>query len=173
MTTKGRNMRRAILATCAFVLAFASVATGDTAERAAYKEQVEPICKKNQEASKSTLTGVEKLVKNSNPPKDSKLKQAGLRFAKAATALEKAQKQLAGVAQPPEDAAKLGKWLKGISEEVTLMKKIAKELKSNTPKGKRQGSADVVKLKSNAKSTNNLVLIYQFKYCKIDPSKYH
>ena len=166
-------MRRAILATCVFVLAFAGVATGDTAERNAYKEQVEPICKKNQEASKSTLTGVENLVKKSNPPKDTKLKQAGIRFAKAAKALERAQKELAVVAQPPEDSAKLSKWLKGISEEVTLMKKIAKEFKSNTPKGKRQGSADVVKLKSNAKKTNSVVVIYQFKYCKVEPTKYH
>jgi hypothetical protein len=154
-------MRRTIIAALALALAFAAVASGDASEsRDAYKEAVEPICKTNQDASKRILTGVEKMVK-----KD-KLKQAGARFTQAAAALEKAQKQLAAVPQPPEDTAKLGKWLSGIKGEVSLMKTIGKKFKAGN-KGK--GSSLVVKLKNNAKTTNNLVIAFQFKYCKIDP----
>jgi len=161
MTRKGRKMRRTIIAALALALAFATVASGDASEsRGAYKEAVEPICKTNQDASKRILTGVEKMVKQD------KLKQAGARFLQAAAALEKAQKQLAAVPQPPEDSAKLGKWLSGIKGEVSLMKTIGKKFKAGN-KGK--GSSLVVKLKNNAKTTNNLVIAFQFKYCKIDP----
>lgn len=157
-------MRRLILATFALMLAFAAVASGDPSEsRDAYKEAVEPICKTNKEASKRILTGVEKMVK------EDKLKPAGSKFSRAAAALEKAQKELAAVPQPPEDAAKLGKWLTGIKGEVSLMKTIAAKFKAGN---KSKGSSLVVKLKNNANKTNNLVLAFQFNYCKIDPSKF-
>jgi hypothetical protein len=161
---KGRDMKRVILASFAILLAFAGIASGDASEsRTAYKEAVEPICKTNKEASKRILTGVEKMVK------DDKLAQAGQRFSRAAKALETAQKELAAVPQPPEDAAKLGKWLSGIKGEVSLMKTIAAKFKAGN---KSKGSSLVVKLKNNANKTNNLVLAFQFNYCKIDPSKF-
>lgn len=156
-------MKRLILISFAIVLAFAAVASGDSAERATYKEQVEPICKTNKEASKRILTGVEKMVKKDE------LKKAGARFSQAASALEKAQKQLAAVPQPPEDSAKLTKWLSGIKGEVSLMKTIAAKFKAGN---KSKGSSLVVKLKNNANKTNNLVIAFQFNYCKIDPSKF-
>jgi hypothetical protein len=156
-------MKRLILISFAIVLAFAAVASGDSAERNVYKEQVEPICKTNKEASKRILTGVEKMVKNDE------LKKAGSRFSQAASALEKAQKQLAAVPQPPEDSAKLTKWLSGIKGEVSLMKTIAAKFKAGN---KSKGSSLVVKLKNNANKTNNLVIAFQFNYCKIDPSKF-
>lgn len=161
-------MRRAVLATFTVVLALvamASVAIGDSSESIeAYKAAVEPICKTNKEASKRILTGVEKLVK------EDKLKQAGAKFAAAAKALEQAEKQLAAVAQPPEAAAKLGKWLSGVKGEVSLMKTISAKFKAGN---KSKGSSLVVKLKNNANKTNNLVLSFRFNYCKINPSQFH
>lgn len=161
-------MRRAVFATFTVIfalVAMASVAIGDSSEsRDAYKEVVEPICKTNKEASKRILTGVESLVK-----KD-KLKQAGAKFASAAKALESAEKQLATVAPPPEDATKISKWLSGIKGEVSLMKTIAAKFKAGN---KSKGSSLVVKLKNNANKTNNLVLSFRFNYCKINPSQFH
>src|SRR6478735_855511 len=168
MKGAGRNMRRAVLATSTVIIALvamASVAIGDSTEsRDAYKEVVEPICKTNKEASKRILTGVEQLVK-----KD-KLKQAGARLASAAAAHEKAEKQLAAVAPPPEDATKVSKWLSGVKGEVSLMKTIAAKFKAGN---KSKGSSLVVKLKNNATKTNNLVLSFRFNYCKINPSQFH
>jgi phosphomevalonate kinase len=161
-------MRRAVLATLTVVLALAamaSVAIGDPSESIeAYKTAVEPICKTNKEASKRILTGVEKLVK------EDKLKPAGAKFAAAAKALEQAEKELAAVPQPPESAAKLGKWLSGVKGEVSLMKTIAAKFKAGN---KSKGSSLVVKLKNNATKTNNLVLSFRFNYCKINPSQFH
>src|ERR1700720_1525767 len=131
MTTsksKGRNMTRVILATCVFALAFTGIAAATTRDE--YKEKVEPICQTNKEESKRILTGVEKLVKTN------KLKQAGQRFTKAAAALEKAEKQLAVVTPPEEDATKVSKWLSGIKGEVALMKTIGTKFsQGNKSKG--------------------------------------
>jgi len=100
------------------------------------------------------------------------LKQAGQAFSKAAVELEKTQKKLAGVPQPPEDAAKLGKWLSEIKAEVALMKTIAANFNKNTKAGKSKATSLAVKLQNNATKANNNVIVFQFNYCKIDPSKY-
>ena len=153
--------RTALAALTLFALLPLAAAAADSSERATYKAAVEPICKTNKEASQRILTGVEKMVKQD------KLKQAGARFTQAAAALEKAQKQLAAVPQPPEDSAKLGKWLAGIRSEVALMRRIAAKFKAGD---KSKGSSLVVKMKNNASKTNNQVIVFQFDYCKIDPS---
>ena len=103
-------------------------------DRDEYKAAVEPICKTNSKTSDKLLKPVKKLVK-----KD-KLKQAVRAFAKAAKALEKAQKQLAAVEQPPADSAKLNKWLAEIKKEVALMKTISKNFKKGN---KREIEGDV------------------------------
>ena len=87
MNRPRKNIVRAVVASFAALLVFAAVAVGEVDE-AEYKTLVEPICKTNKEASDRLLSGVKKLVK------EDKLKQAGTAFAKAAEALEKAQKQL-------------------------------------------------------------------------------
>jgi hypothetical protein len=131
--------------------------------RDGYVESVEPICKTNKESSDRYLKDVRNLVKND------KLKQAAESFTKAASALQLAQGQLAAVPQPAADASKLTKWLSGIKAEVVLMKTIASKLRVGS-KGK--ASSLVVRLTREATFTNNLVIVFQFSYCKIDPSKY-
>jgi hypothetical protein len=155
-----------LLAGIAALLVFASFAAGDTAEREAYKEKVEPICKSNSSAADRLLGPVKGWVKQD------KLKQAGQAFSKAAVELEKTQKKLAEVPQPPEDAAKLGKWLSEIKAEVALMKTIAANFNKNTKAGKSKATSLAVKLQNNATKANNNVIVFQFRYCKIDPSKY-
>jgi hypothetical protein len=155
-----------LLASVASLLVFASFAVADTAERETYKAAVEPICKSNKAAADRLLGPVKDLVR-----KD-KLKQAGQAFTKAATELEKTQKKLAVVPQPPEDAAKLGKWLSEIKAEVSLMRTIAANFNKNTKAGKSKATSLAVKLQNNATKANNNVIVFSFNYCKIDPSKY-
>lgn len=155
-----------LLASVAAFLVFASLAVADTAERETYKAAVEPICKSNKAAADRLLGPVKGLVK-----KD-KLKQAGEAFTKAANELEKTQKKLVAVPQPPSDAAKLGKWLTEIKAEVSLMRTIASNFNKNTKAGKSKATSLAVKLQNNATKANNNVIVFQFDYCKIDPSKY-
>jgi hypothetical protein len=156
-------MRTALLAALAALMLLAVPAFAAETTRDEYKAQVEPICKTNKEASEKYLKGVKTLVKKDQ------LKQAGAAFSKAAAALEKAEKQLAAVPQPEADSAKLGKWLSDIKGEVSLMKTIAAKFKAGN---KAKGSSLSVKLTHNANVANNLVIAFQFNYCKIDPSKF-
>jgi hypothetical protein len=163
MTGRAKSLRWVAASAAAVLLVFAAVAMGEEQTRTTYKAEVEPICKTNQEASNRILTGVKSLVKKN------KLAQAGQAFAKAATALEKAQKQLAAVPQPAADSAKLTKWLSEIKAEVALMRTISKKFKAGN---KSKATSLTVKLQNNANKANNLVIVFQFKECKIDPSKY-
>jgi hypothetical protein len=165
MSASRNHVVKLVAAAFAVMLVFASVAAAEITKDE-YKAKVEPICKTNKTASDKYLKDVRSLVK-----KD-KLKKAGENFGKAAAALEKTQKQLAAVEQPPADAAKLTKWLKGIKEEVALMKTISTNLKKNTKAGKTKATSLVVKLEKNATTTNNQVISFAFNYCRIDPSKY-
>ena len=149
-----------VLALTMFMTPFALAAE---VTRESYKEQVEPICKVNGEANKRILKGVRKLVKQG------KLKAAGVKFAKAGTALNKAHGELAVVPQPPEDEAKLTKWLGKIKTEVTLFKKTAAKLKAGNKNG---AQTLVIKLQHNATVANNLVLGFEFHYCRFEPSKF-
>jgi hypothetical protein len=155
-----------LLVSVAALLVFASYAVALTAEQETYKTAVEPICKSNKAAADRLLGPVKGLVKND------KLRQAGTAFSKAAVELEKTEKKLAAVAQPASDAAKLTKWLSEIKAEVALMKTISSNFKKNTKAGKSKATSLAVKLQKNATKANNLVISYQFNYCKIDPSKY-
>lgn len=163
MRSKRRSLGILSLFAALAILLTASFAFAEEVTRDSYREAVEPICKTNKQASDRILSGVKDMVK-----KD-KLAQASQAFAKAATALEKAQKQLAAVAQPPADAAKLTKWISEIKGEVALMKTISTKFKQGN---KSKATSLAVKLQNNANKANNLVIAFQFNYCKIDPSKY-
>jgi hypothetical protein len=156
-------MRTSVLAALALAALLAHPALAAEQTRETYVAAVEPICQKNKQESDRYLKGVKNLVKQD------KLDLASQRFSKAAAALERAQKQLAGVPQPPADAAKLTKWLAGVKAEVSLMRTIARKLEQGN-KGKASSLA--VKLTHEANTTNNLVIAFQFTYCRIDPSKY-
>jgi hypothetical protein len=153
--------------TSALVLALAMLAApfaqADEAERQAYKEAVEPICKANTEANRRIFKGVRKEVR------EGKLKAAGRRFAKAGSALKRAHAELKAVSQPPEDKTKLSKWLGKVETEVTLFKKAATQLMA----GKKTAAQEtVIRLQHNATLANNLVLGFEFHYCRFEPSKF-
>jgi hypothetical protein len=162
-TRKAKTLRWAPAAAVAALLVYAAVAVAAVETKEEYKALVEPICQKNKQTSDRLLKGVKDLVK-----KD-KLKLAGEKFAKAANALEKTQKELSAVEQPPAYSAKLTKWLSEIKSEISLMRTISKKFKAGN---KSKATSLAVKLQDNATKANNGVIIFQFNYCKIDPSKY-
>jgi hypothetical protein len=128
-----------------------------------YKEAVEPICKSNTEANERILKGVRGEVKAG------KLKVAAGQFARAATALKKTHGELKAVPQPPADQAKLTKWLGYVETEATLFQKMATKLRAGDKNG---AQAMVLRLTRNANKANNLVLGFEFRYCRFEPSKF-
>lgn len=155
-------MKTALLAALAALMLLAVPAFAAEVNRNEYKEHVEPICEKNKQESEKFLKGVKKMVK------ENKLKPAGVAFGKAAAALERAQKELMAVPPSTGDEAKITKWLGDIKGEVGLMRQISSAFKAGN---KKKGTSLVVKLEHNATVANDLMVAFQFKACKIEPSK--
>jgi hypothetical protein len=160
-------MRTRIALSCALVLLAAglltSLAAAGEVSRASYKEAAEPICKQNTEANERIFQGVRAEVKAG------KLKPAATKFARAAQALKQTIAQLKSVPRPAADSAKLGKWLADVGLEANLFEAIAAKLRAGN-----KGSAEhlVVKLTSNANKANNVVLAFEFEYCRFEPSRF-
>jgi hypothetical protein len=159
--------KKSFAALSAVVLTFAMLASpfANAAEvtRESYKEAVEPICKTNVQANERVLKGVKGNVKAG------KLAVAATQFTKAATALHKAIGKLKAVPQPTADQPKLSKWIKYIEEEEGYFVKIAKKLKAGDKNG---ATAMQIRLSHTANLANNQVLVFDFKYCHVEPSKF-
>jgi hypothetical protein len=158
-------MKLALLASVAVLSLFlaAPVTMAAAPTRDEYKAQVEPICKADTKANERILAGVRKQVK------EGKLKAAGVQFSKAASALKGALNELRSVPQPTADTARLTKWLGYLKTQVELFEKVAKKLKTGDKVG---AQAMVVRLTHTANLANNQVLVFEFNYCRLDPSKF-
>lgn len=128
-----------------------------------YKAEVEPICKRNTEANEKILKGVRQLVKAG------KLDVAAKKAFAAARALKRTRSELLAVPKPPEDSARLTKWLGYAKEEVSLFEALGRKLKAGE---KTQAQKMVLRLKSTAERANNTVLAFEFRYCRFQPSKF-
>lgn len=156
----GKKLIVGLIALVALLGAVPSYA--DEAERQAYKAEVEPICKANQDKEK-VLRDVRPLVRAG------KLDAAAKKVFIAARALKATRAKLVAVAKPPEDAARLTKWLGYVKDEVTLLETLGRKLKNDE---KNQAQRVVLRLKSTAERANNTVLDFEFRYCRFQPSKF-
>ncbi|HEY0317507.1 MAG TPA: hypothetical protein VGC49_04355 [Solirubrobacterales bacterium] len=159
-------MRRATLlipVVATLVVLTGGAAGASEVTRDSYAAQVEPICKANTEANKKILKGVRAKVKAG------RLTAAARQFEAAAKALRKTEAQLAAVPEPPADAAKLGKWLGYVKTEADLFQATADKLAANQ---KTAAQGMVVRLTHNANLANNQVLVFEFTYCRFEPSKF-
>ncbi len=157
----GKKLIISLAAVVALVGAVPSPAAEATPET--YKAEVEPICKVNTKANEKILKGVRQKVKAG------KLDAAAKQFRAAAKALKKARAQLLKVPKPAEDATRLTKWLGYVKTEAQLFETTARKL-SNEEETAAQKM--VVRLISTAKQANNQVLDYEFRYCRLQPSKF-
>ena len=157
------SMRKLPLAVFFVVLLGAFPAFAAETTRDSYVAAVEPICKTNTEANEKILKGVRAKVKAG------KLDAAAKQFFNAARALKRTRAQLLQIPKPAADAVRLTKWLGYVKREVELFEAVARKL----AKGEANGAQKmVVRLISNARQANNLVLDFEFRYCKFQPSKF-
>ncbi|HET7589866.1 MAG TPA: hypothetical protein VFK14_06740 [Solirubrobacterales bacterium] len=151
-----------LLAALAMLLA-AGAASAAEVGSTEYKERVEPICKRDTQANEKILDGVRANVKAG------KLKRASRQLSAAAKALKHAYAQLSKVPKPAEDTARLTRWLKGVKAEAGLFEATSRKL----AKGEKNAAQKmIVRLQSNATKTNNQVLDYEFRYCRLQPNKF-
>jgi hypothetical protein len=145
------------------LLLLASAAGAEEVTRETYREAVEPICQANTQANERILDGVR------NEVKQGELHAAGRRFERAAAALRKTLAQLQAVAQPPADQARLSRWLGDVQLEVKLFSRAAAYLGAGK---KAAAEGMVVRLESVARRANNVVFAFEFRYCRLDPSRF-
>jgi hypothetical protein len=157
----GKKLVFSLVATAVLFAAVPALAADLTPDE--YKAKVEPICQANLKANEKILKGVRENVKTG------KLSKASRQLLGAAKALKKTRSELLQVPTPAADAARLTKWLKGVKTEVELLEASGRKLAHGEKNG---ASKMVIRLRSNALKTNNLVLSYEFHYCKFEPQKF-
>jgi hypothetical protein len=151
----------AIAATAVAMLT--SFAFAGEVTRATYREAVEPICKADTQANERIFAGVRQKVRQGM------LKPAAAKFAKAATALKSAIAQIEKVPAPAADAARLSKWLGKVSNEAGYFEAVARKLSA----GDKAGAEHLVnKLTTEAGAANNVVIPFEFTYCRLEPSRF-
>jgi hypothetical protein len=157
--------RGATVALCGLALLAALITPALAAEvtRAAYKEAVEPICKVNTQANERILAGVRREVRAGET------RSAASRFSRAARALKSTIVELKAVPRPAVDVSRLTRWLGKVSTEAALFEAVATKLRAG-----QDGQAEkiVVKLTNNANQANNLVIPFEFDYCRLEPARF-
>lgn len=156
-------MKRLTLAVAAAVTLAVVPALAADVTRESYKEAVEPICKTNTEANERILAGVRAKVKAG------KLDAAAKQFFAAARALKRTRLQLLQVPKPEADAVRLTKWLSYVKREAELFEAVGRKLARDE---KNAAQKMVIRLISNARQANNLVIAFEFRYCRFQPSKF-
>jgi hypothetical protein len=140
-----------------------SLASASEVSRDSYREAVEPICKADTQANERIFAGVKKEVRQG------KLKPAAVKFSKAAVALKAAIAQIQKVPAPAADAARLSKWLGKVSNEAGYFEAVSKKLRA----GDKAGAEHLVnKLTTDAGAANNVVIPFEFTYCRLEPSRF-
>jgi hypothetical protein len=154
----------AATATAVAALAFlTSLAAAGEVTRDSYREAVEPICKTDTQANERIFAGVKQEVRQG------KLKTAATKFTRAARALKAAIAQIQKVPAPAADAARLSKWLGKVSNEAGYFEAVARKLKA----GDKAGAEHLVnKLTTEAGAANNIVIPFEFTYCRLEPSRF-
>ena len=158
-------MKPALLASVAalLLLLVAPVTMAAAPTRDEYRAQVEPICKANTRANERIFAGVRRQVK------EGRLRTAAGQFSKAAKALKTALNEIRAVPQPTADQARLSRWLGYVKAEVELFERVAKKLRSGDKVG---AQTLVVRLTHTANLANNQVLVFEFNYCRLNPSRF-
>jgi hypothetical protein len=144
-------------------IAFSALASAAEITRSSYREAAEPICKADTQANERILAGVK------NEVRAGKLKPAAAQFTKAARALKSAIGQLQAVPAPAADSARLSKWLGKVSNEAGYFEALARKLRAGDKAGAQKL---VVKLTNEANAANNVVIPFEFNYCRLDPSRF-
>jgi alanyl-tRNA synthetase len=145
------------------VVGLAASALAATTTRYEYTTSVEPICKVNTQANERILQGVKQEVRQN------KLKPAAAKFAKAASELKKTLNQLRAVSPPPSDKARVKEWLAGVMLKSEMFAAVAKKLDAG-----QKGAAEhmVALLSSNANKTNVVMLPFELRCCRLEPSRF-
>jgi len=153
----------AVSIAAATLLLAAPVSAEETPTRADYVAQVEPICQANTDANKRILKNVRQKARNG------KLKEAGAQFIHAAAAFGSTVNKLAAVPRPPADDARLLKWFAQLRIVQTKLRMLGKALKAED---EILAAHETIRVERASNAANNVGFAFEFKACRITPSRF-
>lgn len=156
-----------VLGTVAAVIATLAVAAlahgAEPQTRATYVAQVEPICKRNTEASKRILAGASERIKRR------RLAPAGKQFVRASRSFGSGIRQIVRVPRPPADEARLQKWFTFLRIVKQRVLKLGQALR----RGERlKATHTKIQLERSANAANNVSFAFGFRYCRLSRSRF-
>jgi hypothetical protein len=156
-----------VLATVAAVVAtlvVASLAHGAEAQtRAGYVARVEPICKRNTEASKRILAGASERIKKRD------LEPAGKQFVRASRSFASGVRQIVRVPRPRADDARLLKWFKFLRIVKQRLLQLGQALKGDE---RLKATHAKIQLERSANAANNVSFAFKFHYCRLSRGRF-
>lgn len=149
----------------AFFATFAVAASAHGAEeptRERYLATVEPICKRDREASERILGGTKEAIR------EGKLKVAGRQLIRASRHFGEAIRELVAVPRPPADEAKLRKWFRFLRilrdriRQTGVYYKEGEELRA---------THESIAAERTGNAANNVSYSLKFRYCRLSRSR--
>jgi hypothetical protein len=160
----GKRGSRTIAAVLAASLALAGSATAAEAPtREEYVAQLERVCKPDAEATRRAMKGARADIQAE------RLGSAAGKFARATAIFGGTLREIAAVARPPADAAKLRKWFGYLKAQEDYLKQITAQLRANRPIKAQRLTARFI---HQGNLANNVVLAFGFDYCSFKFSRY-
>ncbi len=161
-------MKRTLRTAALIVAATLTVAASASAEesvpsRAEYVAQVDPICEANTLANKRILKNVREKARNG------KLKEAGAQFIHASAAFGATVEKIAAVPRPAADDARLLKWFDFLGIVKRNLRKLGVALKEED---KIKAAHESIRVERSSNAANNVGFIFEFRYCRITPSRF-
>jgi len=157
-------MRKIVIVAALLALLGAAVAVAaEPPTRSEYVAQLEGICKPDAEATQVAMRGARGDLQSE------RLAAATTKFAKATKIFGGTVKQIAAVARPPEDQAKLGKWFGYLQRQESYLERITAQLRAGRAIKAQRLTARFI---HSGNLANNVVLAFGFNYCSFKFSRY-
>jgi len=151
-----------VIAIIAVFLLSAAVAKADTGIDS-YVRAVEPVCKKNTEASSRVLAGVRDKVRANQ------FNAAARQFNAAAAELARTRAQLQAIASSPTQAEVLNRWFGKIAGIEKALRQIGAAL---SVQNKYLAQRRSITLMRESLGANNVVISYNFDWCRFNPARF-
>jgi membrane-bound lytic murein transglycosylase B len=145
------------------LLLAAPVSAEEPPDRTEYVALVEPICQANTDANKRILKNVRQKARNG------KMKEAGAQFIHAAAAFGSTVNKLAAVPRPPADDARLLKWFAQLRIVQAKLRKLGKALKAED---EILAAHESIRVERASNAANNVGFAFDFRACRITPSRF-
>lgn len=153
----------ALVIGAALLVSAATAAAAEAPTREEYVTQLEGVCKPDAEATRVAMKGARSDISAE------RLAQAAGKFAKATSIFGGTVKEIALVARPAADTAKLAKWFGYLKAQESYLKQITAQLRADHAIPAQRLTARFI---HNGNLANNTVLAFGFDYCSFKFSRY-